>query len=87
MPIFTALNKTLNNMENEANYSKVWAVYELALCYFPYSTPHTAVNHLVAWINRCTPLQEALRDQGYKKSAKWLSPREVRMIVEYLGEP
>lgn len=60
---------------------------ELALCYFPYSTPHTAVNHLVAWINRCTPLQEALRDQDYKKSAKWLSPREVRMIVEYLGEP
>lgn len=60
---------------------------ELALSYFPYSMPHTAVNHLVAWINRCAPLREALHRQGYEKSTKWLSPRQVKLIVDYLGEP
>lgn len=61
---------------------------ELALCYFPTSeNPHSAVNHLMSWINRCTPLREALEAQGYRKSAKWFSPREVRMIIDHLGEP
>ncbi len=61
---------------------------ELALCYFPTSeNPHSAVNHLMSWINRCIPLREALEAQGYKKSAKWFSPREVRMIIDHLGEP
>jgi len=61
---------------------------ELALCYFPTSeNPHSAVNHLMAWINRCTPLREALEQQGYQKTAKWFSPKEVRMIIDHLGEP
>ncbi len=61
---------------------------ELALAYFPTSeNPHSAVNHLMSWINRCTPLREALEAQGYMKTAKWFSPREVRMIIEHLGEP
>ena len=24
---------------------------------------------------------------GYRKTAKWLTSREVRLIVDYLGEP
>lgn len=61
---------------------------ELALCYFPSAvSPHTAVNHLMSWINRCTPLREALEGQGYRKTSKWFSPREVRLIIEYLGDP
>lgn len=35
------------------SYSKA----ELAMCYFPTTpNPHTAVNHLMSWIKRCTPL-------------------------------
>ena len=60
---------------------------ELALLYFPTSDPHTAVNRLMSWVNRCKPLHTALLDQGYQKTAKWLSPREVRLITEHLGEP
>ena len=29
---------------------------ELALFYFPYASPHTAVNRLMRWINRNAPL-------------------------------
>lgn len=60
---------------------------ELALTYFPASAPHVAVTRLVRWINRCKPLHAALLDQGYQKTSKWLSPREVKLITEYLGEP
>ena len=60
---------------------------ELALLYFPSATPHVAVNHLMSWIRRCKPIHDALVDQGYRKTTKWLSPREVKLITEYLGEP
>lgn len=61
---------------------------ELALLYFPTATnSHTAVNHLMAWIRRCTPLYESLMKIGYQKNAKYFSPREVKLIIEYLGEP
>ena len=61
---------------------------ELALCYFPSAdNPHTAVNHLMSWVNRCTQLRKALEEQGYQKTSKWFTPREVKLIIEYLGEP
>ena len=60
---------------------------ELALMYFPDSNPHTAVNHLMAWIRRCLPLWRQLQTMGYQNKCKRFTPREVRAIVEYLGEP
>ncbi|MGM9709593.1 MAG: DUF4248 domain-containing protein [Prevotella sp.] len=60
---------------------------ELALRYFPDSDPRTAVNHLMNWINRCTALLEQLQAAGYEKRAKAFTPRQTRLIVDYLGEP
>lgn len=60
---------------------------ELALCYFPDSSPHTAVNHLMAWILRNQPLVDTLTGMGYQKTSKWFSPRQVEAIIEILGEP
>ena len=61
---------------------------ELAQMYFPTaSTPHAAVNHLMEWIKRCSKLYESLVGIGYMKNAKFFTPREVSLIVEYLGEP
>ena len=61
---------------------------ELALRYFPSSNkPTTAVKHLMAWINRCQPLNDKLQQQGYNKKAKWFTAREVRLIIDHLGEP
>ena len=60
---------------------------ELALMYFPDSHPRTAVNHLMAWIHRCTKLWQQLLDMGYCTTSKGFTPREVRAIVEQLGEP
>ena len=60
---------------------------ELALMYFPESYPRTAVNHLMAWIHLCTPLWEELQKMGYCKTSKSFSPKQVKAIVYYLGEP
>ncbi len=60
---------------------------ELALMYFPDSQPRTAVNHLMAWVRRCTPLWNELEQTGYYKDSKAFTPRQVRLVVEYLGEP
>ncbi len=61
---------------------------ELALLYFPMAnTSHTAVNHLMGWINRCRGLKEALDKIGYMKSSKYFTPKEVALIVDYLGWP
>ena len=55
--------------------------------YFPDSQPRTAVNHLMAWIRRCTPLWQQLQEMGYSTTSKAFTPREVKAIVEHLGEP
>ena len=60
---------------------------ELALLYFPDSNPRTAVNHLMSWIRRCTPLWKELQQTGYYHTSKAFTPRQVRAIVEQLGEP
>lgn len=72
----------MNKFEIQAYTKK-----ELALLYFPSAEPHVAVNRLMSWVKRCKPLHTALLVQGYRKTAKWLSPREVALVVEHLGEP
>lgn len=60
---------------------------ELALLYFPKSLPRTAVAHLMDWIRRCKPLPTLLAEAGYTPSTKVFTPRQLRIIVEHLGEP
>ncbi len=65
------------------NYTKK----ELALLYFPDASPHTAVNRLMRWITRCTPLMEALRAAHYRDTERSFTPKQVECIVRFLGEP
>ena len=66
---------------------RVYTKKELALMYFPDSSPRTAVSHLMAWIRHCTQLWEQLQETGYEPTCKTFTPRQVRAIVEQLGEP
>ena len=74
-------------MNMEEFIIRTYTKKELALMYFPESYPRTAVNHLMAWIRRCDPLWEKLLKMGYCKTSKAFSPKQVKAIVEYLGEP
>lgn len=66
---------------------RIYTKKELALMYFPQSSPRTAVNHLMTWVNLCKPLLEELQRMGYQKTCKAFSPKQIKAIVEYLGEP
>ncbi|MDD4822703.1 MAG: DUF4248 domain-containing protein [Bacteroidales bacterium] len=64
-------------------YSKT----ELALLYTPNRRKEHVWRMMHNWITRCKPLHKALIESGMKPSTRILSPRQVQLIVEYLGEP
>ena len=66
---------------------QIYTKQELAMLYFPTSSPHVATNHLARWIRRCHPLQKALSLAGYRPKSRRLTLRQLRLIYEYLGEP
>ncbi|MDO4165163.1 MAG: DUF4248 domain-containing protein [Bacteroides sp.] len=60
----------------------------LAILYFPDATPSQAVRRLTRWIKHCKPLYEQLTANGHTFDKRQnLTIREVRLIMEYLGEP
>ena len=60
---------------------------ELALLYNPKCSPRSAVGTLRRWIARCAPLRKELLKTGYSKKQHILSVQQVKLIMEYLGEP
>ena len=49
--------------------------------------PHQACNRLRRWIIRCKELHEELLLSGYSPTQRFFTPRQVRLIIRYLGEP
>ena len=60
---------------------------ELALLFFPDSTPETAVKHLMSLIRRNDMLWDELQSMGYNKRRKTFTPREIKAIFDWLGAP
>lgn len=67
--------------------TRAYTKKELALRFFPGSTPETAVKHLMALIRRNDMLWDALQEMGYYSRSKTFTPRQVQAIIEWLGEP
>jgi len=60
---------------------------ELAQLYSPGITPDSAYRRLYRWVNHSPELYKALCRAGWKKGNRVLRPRQVRVLVEHLGEP
>ncbi len=60
---------------------------ELALQFFPDSTPETAVKHLMALIRHNDMLCDELSEMGYYSRSKTFTPRQVQAIIDWLGAP
>ena len=60
---------------------------ELAREYFPHSKPHTAVCHLMSWINRNPALLHELRQAHYSPRSREFTVRQVKIIKSHLGDP
>ena len=61
---------------------------DLATLYFPNSKPRIAVKALLRWIDNCPDLLDALEELNVRFRHKQnLTTRQVRLIMEYLGDP
>lgn len=66
---------------------KTFGWQELAVLYAPGLKPHSASKRLSRWIMFNKKLHGRLVRSGWVKGAHVLSPMQVGIIVEYLGEP
>ena len=60
---------------------------ELALLYFPNSAKKSASTQLGRWIRENESLKNQLKELGYKKGKKILTPNQVKTLAQYFGEP
>jgi Fic family protein len=60
---------------------------ELALLYFPNSTKKSATSQLRRWIRRNGELRNTLAQIGFAERQRILTPRQVEVVVQFVGEP
>lgn len=66
---------------------KTYRWQELAVLYAPDLTPHSASKRLTQWIVINKELHERMIRSGWAKGCRILSPLQVGIIVDSLGEP
>ena len=76
---------TTTNMEHTE--IKRYTKKELALLYFPNSSPETARRHLIRWIMRNSKLMEELYAANYNLYDQYLTKEQVEIIFRYIGPP
>lgn len=60
---------------------------ELAQLYFPHITKKSASVQLRRWLILNKKLNASLEETGFVPGQKLLTPKQVGLILEYLGEP
>lgn len=60
---------------------------ELAMLYFPNSTKKSASVQLRRWLRKNETLNKQLKDSGFKPGIKLLTPKQVKILTDYFGEP
>lgn len=76
-----------NTKQHMTNFTiRAYGLQELAQLYFPNNTPPSASNQLKRWMKK-TQLLAKLAAAGYEPGQKILTPLQVRIIIEHVGEP
>lgn len=60
---------------------------ELALLYFPNSSKKSASTQLGRWIQVNDKLANKLKNAGFIKGKRILTPMQVKIIIENIGSP
>ena len=60
---------------------------ELALAYAPDLSEASARKRLREWLHFSPELMERLQAAGYRERQRVLTPKQVKIIMEHLGEP
>lgn len=62
-------------------------IKELGQMYFPNSTSKSAGAQFIRWIKFNQQLWLELANAGYRSGQRLMTPRQVSLIYQYLGEP
>lgn len=60
---------------------------ELAQLYFPYATKKSASVQLRRWIVLNEKLENELSKTGFRPGLRVLTPKQVGIIIQFLGSP
>lgn len=74
-------------MEEDKFKIRSYGWTELALCYNPDLLPNSASRLLHRWVVKNEKLGKALLRAGFCQRQRKLTPRQVGVIVGFLGEP
>ena len=74
-------------MQEDKFVVRAFGFGELAQLYFPNVTKKSASAQLRRWIESDKFLQKELSQAGYRFSQRLLTPKQVRTIIQTLGEP
>ena len=66
---------------------KSYGYGELAMLYFPNSNKRSASTQLGRWVSHNKSLKNQLRLAGFTRGQKILTPIQVGIIIQKLGEP
>ncbi len=80
---------TLRHFKNMDGQFKIrsYGYGELALLYFPNSTKKSASVQLRRWIKQNNKLENELIDYGFKQGQRILTPKQIKILINHLGEP
>ncbi len=65
----------------------VYTLRELGRMYFPTAMPESQSRQLKRWISINKNLVDALNKNGYQDRQRYLTPKQVSLIFEFLGDP
>lgn len=72
----------------EENFKiRTYSFCELAKLYFPNVANKSATKQLRKWLNFNQRLSQRLADVGYQGVQRIITPAQVKIIIEELGEP
>jgi hypothetical protein len=84
----THINLTLNTMKSTHTTINSTATPSLlAMLYYPHLSYKRAVHLFRQELRLTRGLLDALKRVGYRENQRVLTPRQVQVIEEYLGEP
>jgi len=66
---------------------KSYGYGELAQMYFPQITKQSATIQFRRWLRINDELQKELNASGFKRFQKLLTPKQVEIIIKFIGEP
>lgn len=74
-------------MQEEKFKVRAFGYGELAQIYFPQITKQSATVQFRRWIRINEDLQKELKASGFKRFQKLLTPKQVEIIIKFIGEP